>query len=249
VKLSIPSTSRLARRAWLSVTLVTLAACGAVVPSATIDAPAGDPTFVRLTSDAGESLGGGSSYEYSETGALVTARASGAQLAIRVVGDRVWDGFLALSSGETRLRAGTFAGLTNAPSADSAGFRWSSQEKSCDASVATVTIDSVTYDGDALSAIDFKFEQRCDAKNGALRGTIHWRAEDEPRASGPVSPAPAGLWRAPAGATPAKGSYVYLAGGAGLIPGVTLPRTFRPFGVRIAVYVLGALLVLTCLVM
>ena len=228
MKLSIPSTSRLARRAWLSVTLVTLAACGAVVPSATIDAPAGDPTFVRLTSDAGESLGGGSSYEYSETGALVTARASGAQLAIRVVGDRVWDGFLALSSGETRLRAGTFAGLTNAPSADSAGFRWSSQEKSCDASVATVTIDSVTYDGDALSAIDFKFEQRCDAQAGALRGTVHWRAEDEPRASTPVSPAPAGLWRAPVGATPSKGNYVYLAGAAGLIPGVKLPQTVVP---------------------
>ena len=31
--------------------------------------------------------------------------------------------------------------------------------------------------------------------------------------------------------------------------GVPLPRTFRPFGVRIAVYVLGTLLVLTCVVM
>jgi hypothetical protein len=37
--------------------------------------------------------------------------------------------------------------------------------------------------------------------------------------------------------------------GATPAAGVTLPRTFRPFGVRIAVYVLGALLVLTCVVM
>jgi hypothetical protein len=229
VKLSIPSTSRHgARRAWMPVALVALAACGAVVPSGTIDAPATDPTFVRLTSDAGEPLGGGSTYEYSEQSALVTVRPSGAQVAIRVVGDRVWDGFLALPSSETRLRAGTFAALTNAPAAGSAGFRWSSQELTCGASVASVTIDSVTYDGDALTALDLRFEQRCDAQNGALRGTVHWRAEDEPTATNPVVPTPAALWRAPAGATPAKGGYAYLEGGAGVMPGITLPRTIVP---------------------
>jgi Bacterial PH domain len=37
--------------------------------------------------------------------------------------------------------------------------------------------------------------------------------------------------------------------GATPAAGVPLPRTFRPFGVRVAVYVLGTLLVLTCVVM
>ena len=32
-------------------------------------------------------------------------------------------------------------------------------------------------------------------------------------------------------------------------PAVRLPRTFRPFGVRVAVYVLGSLLVVTCVIM
>jgi hypothetical protein len=229
VNISTLSTSRtLTRLAWMAGVLVTVAACTVAVPSAVVDKPEGVPTFVRLASETGEPLGGGSTYEYSEQGALVTARAAGAQLAIRIVGDRVWDGFLALPSSEPRLRAGTFAALTNTPSAGSAGFRWSSQETACGASLATDTIDSVTYDGDALAAIDFHFEQRCDAQTAALRGTVHWRAEDEPRASGPVSPAPAGLWRAPAGSTPAKGSYVYLAGAAGVIPGITLPRTIVP---------------------
>ena len=214
---------------WKAVTLFALAACGAVTPSGVVvDQPEGVATFVRLASDTGEPLGGGSTYEYSEQGALVTVRASGAQAAIRVVGDRVWDGYLALASGETRLRAGTFAALTNAPAAGSAGFRWSSQEVTCGTSVATVTIDSVSYDGDALRAIDFRFDQRCDAQTGALHGTVHWRADDEPRPSAPVTPAPGALWRAPGGSTPAKGSYVYLAGGAGLIPGITLPRTIVP---------------------
>ena len=212
----------------MAAALLALGACTIEVPSAVVAKPEGVATFVRLASDTGESLSGGSSYEYSEQNALVSVRPSGAQLAIRVVGDRVWDGFLALPSSETRLRAGTFAALTNLPSPGGGGFRWSSQETTCGASVASVTIDSVTYDGDALSAIDLQFEQRCDGQSKALRGTVHWRAEDEPSPSGPVAPAPAVLWRAPAGATPAKGNYVYLSGAAQQIPGITLPRTIVP---------------------
>jgi len=107
---------------------------------------------VRLASDPGESLGGGATLDYSKANALVTVHGYGAQLAVRVVGDRVWDGFLALGSGEPRLRAGTFAALTNIPPGGGAGFRWSSQELTCGSSVATVTIDSVKYDGDVLRA-------------------------------------------------------------------------------------------------
>jgi hypothetical protein len=229
VKISTPSTSRdVARRWWVSVVLVALTACTVEVPSAVIDTPEGVATFVRLTSEAGEPLGAGATYDYSKSNAFVTVRPYGAQLAMRVVGDRVWDGFLALPSGETRLRAGTFAALTNTPSAGSAGFRWSSQEQTCAASVASVTIDSVTYDGDALRTIDLRFEQRCDAQSAALRGTVHWRAGNDEIAPGPIAPAPAALWRAPKGATPATGGYVYLDGGAGLIPGVTLPKTIVP---------------------
>ena len=183
---------------------------------------------MRLASDPGESLGGGATLDYSKANALVTVHGYGAQLAVRVVGDRVWDGFLALGSGEARLRAGTFAALTNIPPGDGAGFRWSSQELTYGSSVATVTIDSVKYDGDVLRAIDLRFEQRCDGKSAALRGTVHWRVEDDPAASGPIVPAPAALWRAPAGSTPTAGPYVYLDGGATLGAGITLPQMLVP---------------------
>jgi hypothetical protein len=98
----------------------------------------------------------------------------------------------------------------------------------CTASVATVTLDSVKYDGPTLRAIDLHFEQRCDGESAVLRGTAHWRAEDDPGASGPVLPVPATLWRAPAGSTPAAGPYVYLEGGANLGPGISLPQTLVP---------------------
>lgn len=217
------------RRVAAALALLAVAACGTTASSGIlVGPPVGVVSFVRLVSDAGEPLGGGATFDYSTANALVTVRPYGAQLAIRVVGDRIWDGFLALASSDQRLRAGTFAALTSSPVAGSAGFRWSSQELTCAASVATVTIDSVRYDGDALREVDLRFEQRCDGQSAALRGTVHWRAEDDPLASGPVVPAPAALWRAPAGSTPATGSYVYLEGSAVGIPGITLPRTIVP---------------------
>jgi hypothetical protein len=211
----------------VSLALLLLAACGSDNPSGVTPA-AGVPSFVRLVSDPGESLGGGATLDYSKTNALLTVRPLGPQLTMRVVGDRVWDGFLALSSSETKLRAGTFANLTNTPSSGVAGFRWSSQERSCVASVASVTIDSVKYDGATLRAIDLHFDQRCDGQSVTLRGTVHWRAEDDAAASGPVTPAPAALWRAPVGSIPAAGPYVYLEGGANLGAGISLPQTLVP---------------------
>jgi len=207
--------------------LLMVLACGSDAPSGVVT-PIGTVSAVHLVSDPDETLGAGATYDYTKANALVTVRPLGAQLAVRVVGDRVWDGFLSLASPEIRLRAGTFANLTNSPPAGGAGFRWSSQELTCVVSVATVTIDSVKYDGDALRALDLQFEQRCDGKSAALRGQLHWRAEDDPGSSGPVMPVPAALWRAPASSTPATGSYVYLEGGTNLGAGISLPRTIIP---------------------
>jgi hypothetical protein len=219
----------LAIRGGASVSLAFLAliACGSE-RLASVTPPTGVASYVALVSDPAEPLAGGEPYAYSKANALITVRPYGAQVAVRVVADRVWDGFLSLASTEIRLRAGTFANLTNSPPPGGAGFRWSSQELTCVVSVATVTIDSVKYDGDALRAVDLRFEQRCDGKSAALRGQLHWRAEDDPGSSGPVMPVPAALWRAPAGSTPATGSYVYLDGAAGLIPGITLAQTIVP---------------------
>ena len=35
-------------------------------------------------------------------------------------------------------------------------------------------VDSVTYDGSTLTAIDLRFEQYCDGRAPALYGAIHW---------------------------------------------------------------------------
>ena len=76
-------------------------------------------------------------------------------------------------------------------------------------------IDKVTYDGATLTAIDLRFEQRCENSALALHGEIHWDASDTTGPPGPVVPPPVGLWEPAAGVTPASGNYVYLESEAG----------------------------------
>jgi hypothetical protein len=73
-----------------------------------------------------------------------------------------------------------------------------------------ITVDAVEYDAGKLKNLDLRFEQKCEGSMGALRGQIHWVGDDPTLPPGPVTPVASNLWRAPAGATPASGNYVYL---------------------------------------
>ena len=222
-----------------TIALVLAIACGSDAPSGVVTPPVAVASAVHLVSDPGESLGGGATFDYTKANAQLTVRPLGAQLSIRVVGDRIWDGFLSLP-GDVRLRTGTFANLSSTPPSGAAGFRWSSQERSCASSVASVTIDSVQYAGDVLRAIDLHFEQRCDGQSAVLAGTVRWRAGDAASPTGPVLPVPPALWRAPPGSTPATGSYVYLDGDASLTPGIPLPRALVPLPGTMSVSAAGS---------
>jgi hypothetical protein len=87
---------------------------------------------------------------------------------------------------------------------------WFGEGRGCNELSGSVTIDSVTYTGAPLTAIDLHFEQHCEKGAPALRGTIHWRSDDATKPPRPVSPVPASLWQPAAGTTPATGTYVYL---------------------------------------
>ncbi|HKP59045.1 MAG TPA: hypothetical protein VJV78_20125, partial [Polyangiales bacterium] len=132
-------------------------------------------------------------------------------LSVHVQGDDDWWGRFVPVKGVSRLAPGYYAGM-HEPSRNPvrAGFEWG-----CNAVSGWFVVDSVTYDADILTAIDLRFEQHCDLKAAALRGQIHWRADDPTIPAGPVNPAPEELWRPPGGATPASGSYCYLQSDAG----------------------------------
>jgi hypothetical protein len=54
------------------------------------------------------------------------------------------------------------------------GLNWSGEGRGCNTLTGWFVVDSVTYNGDALTAIDLRFEQHCDGGTSALHGEIHW---------------------------------------------------------------------------
>ena len=177
------------------------------------------PNFVEIESEPGDWLGGsGKSYRYTNADAAITVKATDNRLDVTVSGDDTWSGEFRLPPGLARIQAGTYAGMTGGFPFDDRSkgvLLWSHNNQLCDELSGALTVDSVTYTGTQLSAVDLRFEQLCERATGKLRGTIHWRSDDTTRAAGPIVPPPDGLWKPPAGAVPATGNYLYLVSDVG----------------------------------
>lgn len=174
--------------------------------------PAGQPSFIQLESDAGDYIGGGLDYNYTKANAEILVTADRALLTIQIAGDESWSGDFQLPDSYSELQPGSFSNLGGYPAHDPAvgGLRWSGEGRGCSGVEGWVIIDSVSYDGATLTAIDLQFEQRCPGRTAALHGRIHWDASDTTSPPGPVVPPPAGLWKPAAGVTPASGNFIYL---------------------------------------
>ncbi|MDM0040998.1 hypothetical protein QTH89_02445 [Variovorax sp. J22G21] len=177
------------------------------------------PNSVTLQSDPGDYIGRGKNYTYSNANASFSVTTNRGKLSFVVTGDQNWRGDFALPSTLLKLQPGTYGNLTrfgfHVPTAG--GLNWSGEGRGCNTLTGSLTIDSVSFrvGSDALEAIDLSFEQHCEGDSVALRGQIHWSADDRSSASGPVNPPPAGLWAPAPGVTPASGSYVYLVSDTG----------------------------------
>ena len=55
-----------------------------------------------------------------------------------------------------------------------ASMDWSGNGRGCDTVTGWFVVDKVTYTTNAVTALDLRFEQHCDAATPALRGVIHW---------------------------------------------------------------------------
>ena len=174
-------------------------------------------SYVYLVSDADDWIGQGRTYLYTKANSVLTITADEQHLAITVDGDEGWSGDFRAMSPLTSIQVGYYPGLTRYPFDDAAvgGFDWSGEGRGSNTLTAWVAVDSVTYSGGTLSAIDLRFEQHSEGGGPALHGAIHWDASDPTQPPGPVVPVPESLWKPPAAALPSSGSYVYLASDAG----------------------------------
>ncbi len=174
--------------------------------------PAPAPTSIGLSSDAGEFIGRGQSYSYSQSDTNVTVTYSGGQFSITLEGNESWLGEFVLPNTYTQLAVGTYENMARFGFEDPAagGLSWTGEGRGCSASSSRLIIDDVVYDAANLTEIDFQFEQYCDGSTLALRGDIHWNANDATSPPGPVLPPPTSLWEPAAGTVPDTGNFVYL---------------------------------------
>lgn len=167
--------------------------------------------FVYLESDPGDYIGAGARRLYTGADSLFRTSASGALLSVGVTGDDNWNGEFRGMDALARLERGYYGGLGRFPFHNPVrgGLSWSGNGRGCNTLTGWFVIDSIEYQGGALSAVDLRFEQFCEGGAAALRGRVRWRAGEAAAAPGPVAP-PVGLWQPAAGVLPASGSYVYL---------------------------------------
>jgi hypothetical protein len=166
-------------------------------------------SFIVLRSDSGDSVGQGRPYWYDRSNAILALTANGSNVQMSINGDEKWSASFSLPGAGT-LQPGVYASLPRSPQAGPGYFTLSNSARSCNTSLSTVTLDAATYVAGVLSTIDLHFEQHCEGGAPALRGLVHWAANDSTWPPGPVSPVPAGLWAPDPAALPATGNYIYL---------------------------------------
>ena len=168
--------------------------------------------YIYLESESGDYIGAGATYLYTGVNAVITVNAADARVSVGIRGDEGWVGDFQAMSSISSLKAGHYPDVQSYPSHNptKGGLHWSGESRACTTVTGWFVVDSVTYDGDTLTAIKLRFEQFCDDSIGALHGEVHWDASDVTSPPGLIVPPPAGLWQPDVGVTPDTGNYVYL---------------------------------------
>lgn len=172
---------------------------------------------IYLESQAGDYVGGGQTYLYTQANATLSMNASSAHAGFSVSGNEWWSGDFQAMQGLAQLQPGYYGNLQRYPFNNPAtgGLDWSGQGRGCNTLTGWFVVDDVSYNNGALSSIRLRFEQHCEGATAALHGQIVWTATDSTAPGGPVYPPPAGLWSPPQGAVPSTGRSIYLESDAG----------------------------------
>jgi hypothetical protein len=173
--------------------------------------------YMYLESTQGDYIGAGRTYSYNQSNATIKLRPSGGYLGLSIAGDQNWSGDFQGMRGLSTLAVGYYGGLSRYPFHNPVlgGLNWSGEGRGCNTLSGWFVVDKTTYNGTTLTALDLRFEQHCEGGTSALRGQLHWTADDASGPSGPQNPPPANLWKPPLSFVPPAGNYVYLASDAG----------------------------------
>ena len=132
--------------------------------------------FVYLTSQSGDFIGQGQTYTYTPANATISATGNGSRVTVGVSGAQTWVGEFQPMSSLSRIETGYYPDLQRFPLHNPAkgGLSWEGEGRSCNTLLGWFAVDRVTYSGSTLTAIELRFEQRCQGAPAALRGAIRW---------------------------------------------------------------------------
>ncbi len=202
--------------------------------------------YVGLQSDAGDYIGQGKNYFYTQADAQLVTAATGNLLSINIHGDQMWTGDFQTPNTVSQLQPGTYSNLTRYPFSDPVvgGLSWYGEGRGCNTLTGWFVIDNATYINGNLTEIDLHFEQHCEGATVALHGQIHWTSYDTTTPPGPVNPPPNGLWEPVSGTTPTTSNYVYLQSDSGDFIGAGQTYTYMPSDSQITLSTNGGLFTL-----
>ena len=95
---------------------------------------------------------------------------------VSINGTENWSGNFQAMNTLSRLEVGYYGDLQRYPFHNpvTGGLSWSGDGRGCNTLTGWFVVDSVTYNGTTLMAIDLRFEQHCEGGTPALNGEIHW---------------------------------------------------------------------------
>ena len=133
-------------------------------------------SYVYLNSDAGDFIGAGQTYTYTPVNATIAVTANAGHLSVTVNGVEGWFGDFQAMSTLSQLAPGYYADLRRYPFHNpvKGGLEWFGEGRGCNTLLGWFAIDGVTYTNGNLTALDLRFEQRCEGGTPALHGAIHW---------------------------------------------------------------------------
>ena len=186
-------------------------------------------SYVYLESANGDYIGAGRTYSYSNTNSNLRITGSGARINVYVSGDEQWDGDFQGMQGMPELAVGYYSGLKRFPFNNPVlgGLSWSGEGRGCNELEGWFVIDSITYAGNVMTAVELRFEQFCGGIT-PLRGQLRWTASDASAPPGPQTPPPAGLWKPDPSFVPPQGNYVFLVSTPGDYIGGGLTQLLTP---------------------
>lgn len=204
--------------------------------------------YVYLESEPADPIAAGQRLAYTEaSGALAFHQGDplywGAAVSVDAVADQLWRGDFQVSWFLGRFEKGFYGHLSRLDFDDlyATKLYWRGEGRGCSAVTGWLAVDRAEYLVNALTALDLRFEQRCDGAAGALHGQLHWSAA-EPPPSAPVTPPPPTAWRPPAGAVPSTGSYAFLQSDPGDFIGGGGTYLYTPDAYRVAAAANGRVL-------